>query len=32
VRAALWQERQDEVIDGFLIEPQTKVELELRGS
>jgi hypothetical protein len=33
VRAAWWHEQQDEVVDGFLAEPQkTKVEPGLRGS
>jgi hypothetical protein len=32
VRAAWWHEHQDEVMDGFLVEPQKKVEPALRGS
>jgi hypothetical protein len=32
MRAAWWQERQDEVEDGFLVEHKTKVEPGLRGS
>jgi hypothetical protein len=32
VRAAWWHELQDEVMDGFLVELQNKVELGLRGS
>jgi hypothetical protein len=32
VRAAWWQEQQDEIMDGFLVEPQNKVEPGLRGS
>jgi hypothetical protein len=32
VRAAWWQEKQDEVMNGFIVEPQkTKVEPGLRG-
>jgi hypothetical protein len=31
VRATWWQERQDDVMDGFLVEPQTMVEPGLRG-
>jgi hypothetical protein len=32
VWAAWWHEQQDEVMDGFLVELKTKVELGLRGS
>jgi hypothetical protein len=31
VRAAWWQEQQDDVMDGFLVEPQNKVEPGLHG-
>jgi hypothetical protein len=32
VRAAWWQEKKDEVMYGFLVEPQTKVETGRRGN
>jgi hypothetical protein len=32
VRAAWWHEQRDEVMDGFLVEPQNQVEPGLRGS
>jgi hypothetical protein len=28
VRAAWWQEKQDEIVDSFLVEPQNQIELE----
>jgi hypothetical protein len=32
VRAAWWHEQQDEVMDGFMVEPQNQGEPGLRGS